>query len=872
MEGVRLTGDELIREYGISRRLAVRIGALAARGLTVTPTLLEIAGAGSSVEKLLLHPDLLDRADALDTEAVAEIARAAGAEEEGPMAVVQGETSRVLALQEELLAEQGWTENAPGEAVGLIKSEIGLPAAGVLDRGEREHLFTPEEIARLKLDALAGENVEARVSALRKLRYAPLPAREKGAVYLRVLVDPAGPVRTEAIKALESLGFNRDTADALQRVFGDDPEASRKAVRRIGDMIGGLQPAEREIVLVVLIERFREERPSGEDDPLLRVLTESVPLIGADTNLAREVTRIAVQHLAADFEKANQQLGDMLLSLAGKAPEPVVEKLREQVGTIRDPEPRAFLIGLLIELETDAGRRTRLCDTVLDELLGGGHDELTRQKLGHRMTALGAPMVEAILHRYKRASNADRATLVPFMDALHLDESLPAESRAPLAAALVRSLKMADRPLRLAILRTRTLNREDLALPLKKALVTELLPVLRYAESPELTERTMLMLEMLGETAVKGLFDAVRSRPASSEADHAVRALARILSRPDRSPAATKTAKKILDFAAERVKRPRNRAGGYAEALGRLAAAGVGGATAARKAFTLLVERMPRCAYAEDVVAALGRLAASPLVKARQRVEAVHLLSGLVERPADEEETSMRRIVTDKGPVYEIGGRVDFDSATLPAAVEGLERIALCSHATDALRRRIADVFLRVWRSVADWSVIWGPRSSERLARALGAIGADARTDDDTRVTILDALARGIERLSVLKALGGLLDVRTNARTFNTRAVTVANRILEQWVEPEIAPGELETVVRVAAIVAARPEINSRTKAARELRKRVLELLFDALRNGSDWATAPLEKMRDSAAMPKNLREEIAHRLEQAFVIVPSGN
>ena len=872
MEGVRLAADELIREYGLSRRLAVRIGALAARGLTVTPTLLEIAGAGSSVEKLLLQPRLLERAQTLDTETVAELARETGTEEEGPLAVVKGETGRVLALQEELLAEQGWKENPPGEATSLIKSETGMPAAKVLDRAERQHLFTPEEVARLKLDALAGEDVEARVSALRKLRYAPLPAREKGAVYLRVLVDPAGPVRSEAIKALESLGFNRDTADALQRVFGGDPEIARKAVRRIGDMIGGLQPAEREIVLVVLIERFREEKPSGEDDPLLRVLTESVPLIGADTNLAREVTRIAVQHLAADFDKARQPLGDMLLLLAEKAPEAVVEKLREQAETIRDPGPRAFLVGLLIELETDAGRRARLCETVLDELLGGAHDELTRQKLGHRMTALGAPMVEAILRRYKRSSNPDRAALVPFMDALHLDEGLPAKTRAPLAAALVPSLKMADRPLRLAILRTRTLNREDLALPLKKALAAELLPVLRYAETPELAERIALMLEMIGETAVKGLFDAVRSRPASSETDRAIRALARILSQPDLGPAATKTAKGVLDFAAQRVKQPRNRLGGYAVALGRLAGAGLGGASAARKAFALLVAGIPRYPYAEDAVTALGRLAASRFVKPKQRVEAVHLLSGLVDRPPDEEETTMRRIVTDKGPVYEIGGQVDFDSATLPAAVEALERIALCPPATDALRRRIADVFLRVWRSVADWSVIWGPRSSGRLAGALGATGADARTDDDTRVRIVDALARGIERLSVLKALAGLFDVRTNTKTFNTRAVTVANRILDQWIEPEIAPDELKAVVCAAAVVAARPEINSRTKAVRELRKRVLELLFDALRNGRDWARTPLDKMRDSATMPKNLREEIAHRLEQAFVIVRAGD
>ena len=48
MEGVRLGKDELIRAYGISQRLAVRVGALLAKGFEVSGTLLEIAGPGSA--------------------------------------------------------------------------------------------------------------------------------------------------------------------------------------------------------------------------------------------------------------------------------------------------------------------------------------------------------------------------------------------------------------------------------------------------------------------------------------------------------------------------------------------------------------------------------------------------------------------------------------------------------------------------------------------------------------------------------------------------------------------------------------------------------------------------------------------------------
>ena len=63
MEGVRLGKEELIRAYGVSQRLAVRVGALLSKGFEVSGTLLEIAGPGSAIEKLLLHPEMLALAD-----------------------------------------------------------------------------------------------------------------------------------------------------------------------------------------------------------------------------------------------------------------------------------------------------------------------------------------------------------------------------------------------------------------------------------------------------------------------------------------------------------------------------------------------------------------------------------------------------------------------------------------------------------------------------------------------------------------------------------------------------------------------------------------------------------------------------------------
>lgn len=868
MEGVHLSVDELIRTYGISRRLAVRIGALMGKGLTVTPTILEIAGAGSLAEKLLLHPQVLAEADGLTTETARQCAKEVGADEEGAFVVAGREEARVLALEEELLAEEGWQERPGAEQTALAKSKTALPAAQFLHRAESEQLFTPEEIARLKLEALAGRDAKSRISALRKLLYAPLSSREKGAIYLRVLVDPAGPVRSEAVKALESLGFNRDTADALQMVFEGDAGLRKQAIRRIGDLLTKLQPAEREIVLVVLVELFRESTPSGADDPLLQVLNEAVPLLSGNADLAKEMTRVCVQHQVVDPSQARMALDDLLLKLAGAAPGPVLEKLWEEVFTIRAPAARAQLVQLLVELEKDDTQWARLCEVVLREILEEEHDELTRQKLGYSMVALGPIAAKVMLKHYQAASNAERTRLVPFMDNLCVDESLPEEARTPLARELVNSLKMADHGLRMAVLRTRLFNQEGLSPSLKASLADELLALLSPDEPAEVAERAALMLEVLGETAVKGLLDIMRSRPASHEADMAARSLGRIFARLDSSSSAAGFFKPVLDFVLKRIAQPRNRVGGYAYALGQMAAAGIIGERAAQKAFDLLAGNLERVRYQADAVDALGRLGACDLVTAQQRVRAVHLLGGLVERPEDEEEAVLREIQTDKGRIYEITGRVEFDSLTLPAAVAGLERIALSKAATESLRARIVQMLLRVWSGVAAWNVIWGPRSSERLARSLGRIGADPGCEDALRLKILEALAPAIERLSVIKALEALFDARSNVAELNQCIVETAERILAQWMEPEIVPEELRAVLCAVANAAARPEISSRTKRARKLRRRAADLLFDALRNGHDWSRGPLEKIRDCKATPKALQKEIADRLEKAFSLI----
>ncbi len=536
----------------------------------------------------------------------------------------------------------------------------------------------------------------------------------------------------------------------------------------------------------------------------------------------------------------------------------------EEIGTVSDPRSRALLLGLLIEAEPDQERRVRLCGIVSEELVRGGQAEVMRQKLGHALVKLGAPAAEALLRRFAGASNPERAALVQFLDAVSVDQPLPPETLNRIADLLLESLKLADIRLRAEVLNTRLFAHPQLSPEFRRSAAQALLPLLRSADRPESSDRAAALLEALGETAAEGLLDLARKHPAAPEAETALRSLGRILAaRP-----LERLALPAYEFLSRRVAAPATAQGGAAAALGLIASSPAVSPDEARKALELLLGRLGRVRWHGDLVEAIGRVCAGAGIPAEQRIKVSHLLGQIIERPSSKEDARLREVQTARGKVYEITGRVEFDSETLPAAVRGLEAIALSPETTPALRRQVAEQLLRVWEGVGKWTVIWGPRAAETLVQTLGRIGASDLSDGPTRARIVQGLLLGIERLSVVRALEAILNLGPATPELGGLAAPAGIKLLEHWIQPEITPEELQAVLSAAAGAACRPEVPSRSPQARRLRERASELLLDALCTGYPWARATLQKMRDSAAIPARMRKEIAARLDQAISVL----
>ena len=703
---------------------------------------------------------------------------------------------------------------------------------------------------------------------MRKLAFAPLSSQEKGGLFLRALLEGAPVVRAEAIRGMESLGFDRDTADAMQGLFEPEERARGAALRRIGDLLNKLRAPERRVLLAVLVEALREAHPANAEDPLLLLILQAAPLFAEHPELAPETARVCVQHLLAEPQRLGQAMRDLLLHLARVAPDAVLEKLWTEAETVTAAGSRALLLGLLIETETRPALLPKLAETVTQELVRPELEELPRQKLGHNMVALGGVAASALLKRFDAGAATERAALVPFLDALGMQESLPARERERIARAMLEGIQSGDARLRLLLMGTRTLLQSKVGEANHKALAAEALPLLRAREFPELASQAAALLERIGPAAAQGLFDLIAERPAASEADTAARVLGRILRDAQEGSPAAKLLPKVADLFSRRVALPANSLGGYAEALGWIALAPVVAEGETGKILDLLLQRFGRAAYHGDLAEAIGRIAGSGKVNAERRVRVTRLLSDVLAQSGGPEKAPFRAKETPKGKVYQITGRVEFDSDTLPAAVHGLEQIALAEGTPEGLRAQMTERLLLTWEEVAAWRIVWGPRAAEALAATLGRIGADARCDEETRTRTIHALARAPERLSAVRALGQLFDGPMKSEKTGHAAVVAALEMLEHWIEPEIAPEELQAVLSAAASAAANAPAAARSADARRLRTRTVELLLDAFRTGKEWARPALEKLGDAPRLPRKLRDEIAQRLGRGGMIV----
>jgi hypothetical protein len=908
VQGVRLPKDPLIGRYRVSERVAVRVGALLARGVEVTGALLDLARPGSAAETLLLLPEILAGSDRIETADLARAARGVtGGNALPPLVAIAAEGRRILALEEEVLAESAWasmaaetrvvssipsdfgtmtpprgTGRADGEPREAAPSALAIPGPAALGRGpsdalrpeEAQGLFTPEAVAHIKLTILTAVEPAPKIEALRQLAFVPLEMEEKGRLCLKALADDHPGVRREAAMLLRTLGVIPEVAETIAGLSEGEPRTRRLAMGHVAALQSCVSPSEQFILLAVLLSVVREEKDAALQAAALDALAAYAPRIGGDGELLARVLRLLYPLLAADGPAA-KPASDAMIALGRANPRLAGEALWREVQSVRDAVLRRRLLGILARLEAASptapasDHRRALADAIARELgQGTDSDPLCRQ-LALDLIGLGTEAAAAIMETFPSAAPEQWPFLVKTLDDVATAEGAPDSLRRPVGEFFLKTWRTGGRILRLALLSTRVPVDPALPADLRREFARAFLTDLHDAGFPHIADATETAVRRMGADVLPVVREWITTSAYAMERQAALQIFACILRDVQETaggagPAAGAGPPVSLPEAVtflRGLEAGTHCPPGAAVRAVAIAISGGGGAP------ELVAEvaadyrrRLASAAAPEDMVCALGWLASNPQAAPTLKVELfVLVVELLVRATADAAGVETR---TDEGIRIELDTesvrRADFHRELILAA----QRILSSPGLPPAIRDSAVQRMLAKWAAVSNYDVIWAPRNVTDLAEALGTIAVSAGLSAPLRVAILDGLLAAARSLPVIRALGRACAGDCVDPAYGAKCREVAEKFAgmlqhADYAEPEDQEALLDALGRLADL----PLLGATEEEGEPVRRRVVECLLDGFHHGYRRAREALQGLAASPRVPESLRRVILDNL-----------
>jgi len=872
MRGERRTDtDILMAAYGIGLRLATRVVALLARRVDVTGTVLALAAEDRAVERLLLSPELIGEADRLDEEGLRGLAGRCGVGEAASLRLVvdPGEGWRTIALEDDVLAEQARAaepETDPAAALSLVRT--GSRQVSVR---EAQELFSPEEVARLKLAALTSQNRDERVESLRKLVFAPMEGAQKAGIFVNVLTDrEAEPrLRREAIRCLEQIGFRPDMADAVRGLFLEEPREALYAAQRVGALLREAEQGEAALLLAVVLEVFDQTRDTELIRELLGLIGNSAALLVSNPPKTEQFFESAVRHVARQFDELRFDVERAVAACAKEAPQLVADILWAELERSESARVRSLLLNMIESLAPDPGRTGELAERAVRELLNPSLPESEKGRLRYGLVRIGEPAIAVALDRLGSAGSIERSELIRLIDVLCTESRVSDRTVQDAVSALLDLLKVGDATTRRTVVETSVLSDARVGPETQEQLARELLALMSEVGLPSTLDAVQNTLERIGPPALAPGYEFMRRTYPSPAAERAALALSMIVQRqPDKVDDVL--AERAIELCFDLLEDESLVHGAFTAVLAAVSGYTRRGGRHLEEALRRVEARLWKVPYSVDALEALGIMAGSPNARPSDQKKLFELFDGIVRFQG---RTGMgTRRETEEGPVFEFGREVDFDIQIVPAAVRGLERICVSAQASRQMRTNIVKRLLILWEGVSKVRIVWGPAAIEALIGAMCSAACSPMATVRTRVRLGASLLRFLNKISVVRSIGEICSLPHGGPMMRRFIQEAGRRLLDEWEasDPQDVDRRLE-LLRAAARTAANPALNARSQAVQDLRERCLQALYAGLREGMTQVRESLLLMRDCPDLPEEQKREIDERLARAFGLVRIG-
>ena len=855
-KGVRGTRDFFKERYGLGDRLAVRLAALLASKVELTAAAIECLSDSPALQHAILHPELLEHAEGLDTEKLRALVLP-GEKLPASFIVAEHEGWRTIVLEEELLAEQGADAASPEERLPVLGGR-----AEVLHPSEIADLFTRRDIAELELILRTSADAKEKVTAIRRLKLSPASEREKMALFATALTDDDAQVRSEAADALTTLGLSPEVADDARALAEGNDRQKRFAAERLGSRIQkaaapSAEPGtaiEMGVLLRIIAGTLRYEPSLEVRRLLIRAVEGACRAVAADPRSTRDLVHVLLAQLRDAIDELGSEVRRVLLILGRFEPDQAYRLLQEELASVVDHPTRSLLIATAGELAGSDEQRTEVCAQAIREIVASDDPAAECLPLASVLARLGATTVAAVERHLADAPEPAQEAFVRLLDVVASRPDTPAATRARIGALLLAALQHGERATRLAVIQA--MAPMDAAVPdeVRGGMAAELLACLQEYANPGILDAIESTVVRLGAPAVEPTLGVLAGEGKPRPRVSAARILGQLVPRLDAHFAAP--ARQAIDTALELVD------GGFPDrpalvrALGQMCAGPAADeATVARVAGELRTRVLDK-PVANAALDGLASLCPSPHATPTLKVDLASFFVRLLEQ--DLPDLEAKSLEGHDEIIYALGGEVTAYTELVPTLIAGLQNLAASS--AGMLRGQALDGLLRAWRRIAAGELQLGPGNTERLLDALHAIGTLPDIGTAHREAIADAVALRRDFEPTHSVLAELCVAAGDAMA--DRAVALADALLAREAnDRQLTDSERVELLAILVRLVAAASLGSH---AGRLRERVAGAALDADKREIEGIADLLAQLHGAPGIPAALKTRLAARLASA--------
>ncbi len=875
IEIVCCTRDALIRDFGCSRRLATRLGALMNRRITVSAMVMEEARPGTSLEALLLQKSLLDDEDiahALEESAASEqFARLA---DDFPLVIVQQDGWQVIAAEEEKLAEKGFSEIAANTAEPHAPVPTASPpqpyAAEPVMRDNTAISFSADEIARLRVNIFAGITSADKVAALRQLAYARMPQHDKILIFLQAIADEDSNLRAAAAKALPLLGAPGDIADAIRMLSEGKPEERKAGAARLRDLAVSTSDIGRDAITMALLGTLRSpDTPTDIFFAVLQVMRDSCASLGAGRLCREDILRMLMDRMLGCNQEALAAIRCCIIAIEDLRPGYAAGFLLNEISRMRAGVHQARILHVLTGMNLPEESKEKVMLAASDNLLVLSSDTDACRSLSNYLVACRDKGLCLIAGQMTEADIPHQRYFIRVLDNTLRSQKVSPQTRETIAEAGLELLRKSPGQVRSDILETIVASHQDLPPALRTRLAEAFLRDLHTYGRRPLADIMQAALVRLGEPAIPPLVTVLTERRNSPDAAVAARALGLIgmrLTTPEPDTGDNK-AEDILRHL-QKLSFTRTAVIDHLHlAMGRICTNLAVSPEVVDLVLRTMLSRIKGVAEDAAIIEAMGLACNGREVNPGYiRTVAGLALGHLQSTPPD----PTFEVGTIQGEeVFEVSGPVDVYSKLIPACIAALVEIVLGKNTPDELRREIISSLLDNWTRAISFDLQWGPANVAQLTSALGKIGSCDHIDPDLRTRIANTLARHAGDLPVLSALADILSRGDHNTQLDRLAGSLVLRMLGLLEGSDnLSTEDQELYLRMLAKLGLRGRFAIRGGNEDRLIDRMLGTLVNGLGKGIPGCYQHLAALRNAGRLPRQHLDRIDQELRRFSSLV----